>query len=155
MIVIVIILAIGGLVTWNLMGTKQEATRGTVQMQLGQIKNALKDFYRVFDRFPTDEEGLAVLWDKSAMPEEDQAKWTRSFLEEPMPKDTWGSPWGYRQVGEKGAPAGMFDLWSYGPDRQDGTEDDINVWKQSGEGTNGAGPSPSPGRSGGAPPTGR
>ncbi|MBX3358756.1 MAG: type II secretion system major pseudopilin GspG [Phycisphaeraceae bacterium] len=127
MIVIVIILAIAGLVTVNLMGTKQEATKGTVQIQLKSFKDALKQFNLTFNRFPTDEEGLVVLWDKSALSEEDQGSW-RPYLDEATPKDPWGSEWGYKAVGEKG-PEGMFDLWSYGPDKQDGTEDDISVWK--------------------------
>ena len=148
MIVIVIILAIAGLVTWNLLGTKQEATKGTVQMQLSQIKTALNAFYITYDRFPTDEEGLAVLWEKTAMSEEDQGKW-RAFMDEPLPKDTWGSTWGYKAQGEK-SPAGKFDLWSWGPDRQDGTDDDISVWKQTGDaGSSGGSSAPPPGRGGG------
>lgn len=146
MIVIVIILAIAGLVTWNLLGTKQEATKGTVQMQLSQIKTALNAFYITYDRFPTDEEGLAVLWDKTAMSEDDQGKW-RAFMDEPLPKDTWGSAWGYKAQGDK-APSGKFDLWSWGPDRQDGTEDDINVWKQTADGGTSGGSSATPARSG-------
>lgn len=133
MIVNVIILAIAGLVTVNLMGTKSEATKGTVEIQLKSMKNALKAFNVTFNRYPTDEEGLAVLWDKSTLAQEDQTKW-RAFLEESLPTDPWGSPWGYRAAGEK-SPQGQFDLWSNGPDKQEGTEDDINVWKQTGEGS--------------------
>lgn len=129
MIVIVIILAIAGLVTVNLMGSRDEATKGTVNIQLKSMKDALKQFNLAFNRYPTEEEGLAVLWSKEAMTEEDAAKW-RSFLDEPIPNDPWDSPWGYRTESESGR---AFDLWSNGPDKQEGTEDDISVWKDTGD----------------------
>lgn len=129
MIVIVIILAIAGLVTVNLMSSRTEATKGTVQVQLKSLRDGLKQFNLTFNRFPTDEEGIGALWDKSKMTsDEDSAKW-RPFMDEPMANDPWGSPWGYRAQGER-APEGMFDLWSNGPDKQEGTDDDISVWRQ-------------------------
>ncbi len=130
MIVIVIILAIAGLVTVNLMGSRDRATEGNVQIQLKSLRDALNQFSLEFNRYPTDDEGLAVLWDKSRLSEDaDQAKWRR-FVEEPIPTDAWGTEWIYLQVGER-APEGKFDLLSAGPDKQEGTEDDINVWPKS------------------------
>ena len=40
-------------------------------------------------------------------------------------KDAWKQAYYYNQQGAKGSP---FTLLSYGPDRQSGTEDDIDVW---------------------------
>lgn len=81
MIVIVIILAIAGLVTVNLMGSRDRATEGNVQIQLKSLRDALNQFSLEFNRYPTDDEGLAVLWDKSRLSEDaDQAKWRR-FVE--------------------------------------------------------------------------
>jgi general secretion pathway protein G len=139
MIVIVIILAIAGLVTVNLMGTRAKATAGKVEIQLKSLRDALSQFNLDFNRYPTDDEGITVLWDKSKLSEEgDQAKW-RAYVETPIPTDDWGSPWVYRQAGEK-APEGKFDLLSNGPDKEEGTEDDINVWPKSAlEGVEGAG----------------
>lgn len=146
MIVIVIILALVGLVTVNLMGSRDEATKGTVSLQLRSIRDALKQFNLTYNRYPTEDEGLAVLWSKTNLTnEEDQAKW-RPFLEEPIPTDTWGSPWGYRTESESGRP---FDLWSNGPDKQEGTEDDISAWKATGEEDGGSGLPPPPPPSGG------
>lgn len=139
MIVIVIILAIAGLVTVNLMGSRDEATKGTVNLQLKSLKDALKQFNLTYNRYPTDDEGLAVLWDKSLLTsEEDQAKW-RAFLDEPLPNDTWGTPWGYRAESQSGRP---FDLWSNGPDKQEGTEDDISAWRETGDADGGVPPPP-------------
>lgn len=154
MIVIVIILAIAGLVTVNLMGTRAKATAGKVEIQLKSIRDALNQFNLDFNRYPTDDEGLAALWDKTKLTEEaDQAKW-RPYMETPIPADDWGTPWVYRQVGEQ-APEGKFDLLSNGPDKEEGTEDDINVWpKSSLEGVDGAGGASSDAPPPPPPPTG-
>jgi hypothetical protein len=58
-----------------------------------------------------------------------------------MPLDRWGQAWGYRQVSENGDEK-MYDLWSNGPDKQEGTEDDIVSWTtedESGDGSGGSG----------------
>lgn len=142
MIVILIVLALGGLVAYNLVGTKKEADAGVVKIQMDNIGYALKQFNLKYGRYPSDEEGLRVLWDKSALTDENEAKnWTK-YLEEPIPNDKWGSPWGYRQKSEH-LSEDMYDLWSFGPDKQEGTEDDITSWagKSSGEGDGASAPS--------------
>lgn len=126
MIVIAIILALSGLVGFALLGRRDEAKKDLVKVDLNNIKGAIKMFRLDFDRVPTEEEGLAALWNKQALQsEEEQSKW-KGYLESPMPQDRWGSAWGYRAESE--TRDGGYDLWSYGPDKQDGTEDDINAF---------------------------
>lgn len=128
MIVIVIILAILGLVTVNLMGTRKTADTKLVQVQLEALKGAMDQFYLEFNRYPSEEEGLGVLWSKDALPEEEQGKW-RMFTKEALPRDPWGSEWGYRvTTAEESADASGsgFEIWSYGPDKEDGSADDIH-----------------------------
>lgn len=138
MIVIVILLALATFVGINLLGSKDKATKDLVKVQMTGIKKGLETFRIHFDRFPTDEEGLNVLWDKTALSSDAPAeKWGGPYMDTPIPNDTWGSPWGYKQVGEKG-PTGWFDLWSLGADKQDGNEDDIPLWAP-GLGTEGSG----------------
>jgi general secretion pathway protein G len=133
LIVIAIIVAIGGLVTVSLVGRKKEANAQLAQQDINTLKQALRMFNVTYDRYPTDEEGVEVLWDKEKLdPDADAAKW-KKFLEEPMASDRWGSPWGYRQVSEHG-DQDTFDLWSPGPDKQEGTEDDVKTWKDDAEG---------------------
>ncbi|MGD9688983.1 MAG: type II secretion system major pseudopilin GspG [Phycisphaerales bacterium] len=154
MIVIVIILAILGFVGANLMGQRDKANERLVKAQLLQLKQSLMNFKNDFDRFPTDEEGLVVLWDKTAIPEEEQSKWSAAYTSEPIPVDRWNSAWGYKQVGER-APEGWFDLWSFGPDKQDGTTDDIHLWDaRSDSGTDPLGGPPSSREGSSSPPSG-
>ena len=155
LIAILIVVAIGGLVAWNVLGKRKEANVGLVQIQMNQIKDALRDFHLVYDRYPSDEEGIKVLWDKTTMQDEqDSAKW-RKFIEKPIANDLWGNEWGYRQKSEHGDEE-TFDLWSYGPDKQEGTDDDLVNWdKNAEEGGSPTGGSPSGGSpSGSGSPTG-
>jgi general secretion pathway protein G len=132
MIVIVIILAILGLVTVNLMGAKKKADTGVVQMKLASLKSALDQFNLDFQRYPAEEgEGLQALWNREVIPEEEKAKWQEGgYMKEPLPRDDWGSEWMYRVTSAddaatssgSGAP---YQIWSVGPDKQDGTADDI------------------------------
>jgi general secretion pathway protein G len=146
MIVIVIILAILGLVTVNLMGTRKTADTKLVQVQLQALKGAMDQFYLEFNRYPTEEEGLAALWTKDGLAEEEQSKW-RMFTKEPLPRDPWGSEWGYRVVSGEESSDGSgsgFEVWSYGPDKEDGSSDDIHApgAKKDADGGSDVGPPP-------------
>ena len=43
-----------------------------------------------------------------------------------IPTDPWGEPYQYRYPGVKNKD--RYDLWSKGPDKTDGTDDDIGNW---------------------------
>lgn len=129
MIVLAIILVLATLVAVNVRGSQKDAKLGAAKVSMRSLEKALERFNDKFGRYPTDEEGLAVLWDKSKFSSEDEAesaKWERLVERaEDSEKDPWGTPWGYRQKDEA-SDEDIFDLYSYGPDRQDGTDDDIH-----------------------------
>jgi general secretion pathway protein G len=126
LIVIGILLAIGSLVLVNVLGASEKADLKLARAQLQAFENALETFRVEMKRWPTEEEGLAVLWSKDAISsDEDKAKYGGPYLKEPKPKDTWGNAWIFR------APSTIidganFDIVSVGPDGQEGTEDDIS-----------------------------
>jgi general secretion pathway protein G len=145
MIVIAIILALTGLVGVALFKRRDEAKRGIVETQMHQIEAGLKSFRLKFDRYPTDDEGVEVLWNKEKLSQEaSQDSWSK-FLEKPLPNDGWNHPWGYRQQSQHG-DEDTYDLWSNGPDGEEGTSDDITSWPPEDTGA-GAGSSPSGGNS--------
>jgi general secretion pathway protein G len=124
LIVIFIILALGGIVLFNLIGTQEKAETDIVRVQIDTFRNALETFRVEMGRWPTEDEGLAALWDKSAIQDEvEAAKW-RKYLNEPAPRDKWGSAWVYRQPSQL-ADGEPYDIVSPGPDKQEGTADDI------------------------------
>lgn len=133
MIVLAILAALIGIVAVNVIGSKKDAKIGEAKIALGTIQRALDMFYADFDRYPTEEEGIRVLWDKEALVTEDEAEeeaW-RKRLQKPAPEDPWGTEWGYREESEHEAE---YDLWSNGPDKEEGTEDDIVSWVEDEEG---------------------
>ncbi len=147
MIVIAIILAISGLVALTLFSRRDQAESDLGRVEFRQIEQALKFFRLDFSRYPTDEEGLAVLWDKERLdPEADQNVW-KGYLEAPMPKDRWGNEWGYRQQSEETEDTTKYDLWSFGADGEEGTDDDIASWKLASESDEDGGDLPPPGGS--------
>jgi general secretion pathway protein G len=141
MIVIAIVLALSGLIGVALFRQRDSAKVDLARTDMNSLKGALDLFRLDFDRYPTEEEGLAVLWDRNALSsDEEPAKW-KGYMREPMATDRWGQPWGYRQRSEFGDET-RFDLWSNGPDKEEGTDDDIKSWME--EGAGGAGGLPPP-----------
>ncbi|MEL7474006.1 MAG: type II secretion system major pseudopilin GspG [Planctomycetota bacterium] len=129
MIVLVIILGLAGLVGLQLFGRRDQAKEQTAQVQLDNIKRAIEQFRLDFERFPTDEEGLEVLWNAESLdPDADPDKYlSGGYLKQAIPNDLWGNEWGYRQVSERDAE-GQYDLWSNGADGEEGNDDDLTSW---------------------------
>ncbi|MEO0513603.1 MAG: type II secretion system major pseudopilin GspG [Planctomycetota bacterium] len=133
MIVIVIVALLAGVATFAAIDRLGEAEVSRAELDLQTLEGGLKDFRRRMGRYPTDEEGLAVLWSSSTLenPDEEE-KWSKT-LEDPLPNDPFGGEWGYRAESENGNDD-TFDLWSNGRDGEEGTEDDITNWSGPGGG---------------------
>lgn len=136
LIVIAILLAIGGLVVVNLIPRKEQADIDLQKVQFQNLDAALKNFKLDMKRYPSDEEGLAALNSKEAIANEDEAvNWRGPYLEGTITKDNWGSELVYHFPGEVNESG--YDLISFGPDKQEGTEDDItNASSQGASGLN-------------------
>ncbi len=125
LIVIAILLAIGGLVVVNLIPRGEQAKADIQRVQLDQIGSAMSQFRLDMDRWPTEEESLEVLWNREALEDEnDYERWRGPYLEDPIREDRWGSEFVYRYPGEMRGES-YYDLISFGPDKEEGTEDDI------------------------------
>jgi general secretion pathway protein G len=74
--------------------------------------------------FPTTAEGVQAL---ITPPANRSDRWRGPYLQDnKLPVDPWGEPYQYRYPGVKNKNS--FDLWSKGPDKTDGTDDDIGNW---------------------------
>lgn len=123
MIVLAIIVAMGGIVAVALFQRQKQADVRITRISLKSIESAIGFFQMDYRRFPFEQEGLAVLWDKEMLdPDSDESVWT-AYLKKKLDKDAWGSEWGYREESE--LIEGTYDLWSNGPDGEEGTDDDI------------------------------
>ncbi len=125
LIVIAILLAIGGLVVVNLIPRGEQAKADIQRVQLQLIVSALKQFRLDMDRWPSEEEGLEVLWIRERVEDdEDIQRWRGPYLEDPIVQDRWGNDLIYRYPGEIRGET-FYDLISIGPDKEEDTEDDI------------------------------
>jgi general secretion pathway protein G len=80
--------------------------------------------------FPSTAEGLQAL---VAPPANRADRWRGPYITETrVPVDPWGEPYQYQYPGTR--VKGSYDLWSKGPDRQSGTDDDIGNWGRGGAG---------------------
>lgn len=131
LIEILIVLAIFGLLvgvaitnTDQIFGRSQEAiarifVRDSLKTSLTRYRIDLGDY-------PSTAQGLAALM---TAPGARAEQWHGPYAETPggrAPTDPWGEPYQYRYPGTKNK--GSYDLYSKGPDKADGNEDDIGNW---------------------------
>lgn len=114
---------VGPRVFGHLGSSKVKATSAQMEM----IGSAL-DAYRLdFGRYPTTEQGVAILWVKP-LKEDLASKWRGPYLKKPVEKDPWGGTWVYKSPGAHGD----YDLTSLGADGKEGgtgEDADINNWE--------------------------
>jgi len=135
LIVIAILLGLFGIVAATLMNIGEDSDVDLQQIQFEMVeRDALKIFKLHLGRYPTQDEGLAVLWDKSMLEnEEDEAKWRGPYLDDKIVSDKWGSEVIYNAPSEL-VDGAEYDLISFGPDREEGTEDDITNHRKNADG---------------------
>ena len=129
LVVVVIIAVLASLVAPNIFRHVDTAKNVTAQAQISTLSAAL-DAYRLDNgRYPTTEQGLAVLWQAPTIAPR-PSNWRGPYLRQPVPADPWGAPFVYRNPGDH-TPNG-FDLSSMGADGQPGGTGeaaDITSWK--------------------------
>lgn len=136
MIVLAIIMLITGIVAFALISRQDEARVNRARIDIDRLKGGLLDFQRRYGRFPTEDEGLAVLWSRSTADPEIEERWSPTF-DTAIPNDPWGNPWEYTPDGLR--KEGYYDLSSIGRDGQPDTEDDIHAWEEDDDGFGGGG----------------
>jgi general secretion pathway protein G len=89
------------------------------------LANAVDQYDLQAGQPPTTEQGLRALIEKP--PELPGYKWAGPYIADKLPRDPWGNEYQYVSPGRNGR---AFDIWSYGADRIDGTNDDIGNWME-------------------------
>ena len=90
------------------------------------LKTGLTRYRIDLGDYPSTTEGLAAL---ITAPGNKADRWRGPYIEAPggkIPLDPWGEAYRYRYPGVKNK--GSYDLYSTGPDKADGTDDDIGKW---------------------------
>ncbi|MCG8651298.1 MAG: type II secretion system major pseudopilin GspG [Pirellulales bacterium] len=108
MVVIVILGLISGVVTMSVRSYLISSKQNIAKLEISKICQAVETFYTTYDRYPTSQEGLAVL----SQPSEEFAEGILTFV----PLDPWDNPYEYVSPG-KTKP---YDVICYGADHQEG-----------------------------------
>jgi len=127
---ILVVLAILGLLA-TLAITQLDSTMDTAKIKTADlfVKQSLNVSLRSYSMgmgsYPSTAEGLQAL---ITAPAGKTGRWGGPYIEGDgsVPIDPWGEPYQYRYPGVKNK--NKYDLWSKGPDKQDGTADDIGNW---------------------------
>jgi general secretion pathway protein G len=120
LVVLVIIGLLAGLVGPRLFSKVDQSKVATAQTQVKLLRGAVESLRLDIGRYPTAEEGLALL----SRPPADAAlaaRWRGPYLDDALPKDPWANPYQYALPGADGQP---FALFSYGADGKPGGEVD-------------------------------
>ena len=123
LLVLVILSILAGIVGVRFAGQSSRAQIDAAQSQLSEFKTALGIYEIQVGTNPTTAQGLDALLNRPS--DIDADRWPGPLLER-VPRDQWGNPWQYRYPGQHNTDS--YDLWSFGPDGQDGTDDDITNW---------------------------
>ena len=131
LVVLIILGTLAGYVTYRYMESPKKAKIVRAQADIAALEGALKMFKLHNGFYPTTEQGLQALVVK---PETGRAakNWQEGgYMEKGrVPKDPWGNDYKYLSPGVHNPD---FDLWSMGPDGEDGGEGDgadVTNWEE-------------------------
>ena len=125
LLVLVILASLAAIVVPKFTHVGEQSKKQAAETGIEGITTALNRFEVECGRFPTTSEGLGALQEAPA----NIKGWNGPYLEKKgLPKDPWANPYIYRCPGQQN-PNG-FDLFSYGPDGNEGGGDDIDNWSE-------------------------
>ena len=123
LLVIIIIIGLMTVLIGSLRTSMEESRRNTASIYINRIAGSIARYELTNGRPPSTEQGLRALIEKPAG-EPVPRRWNQ--IEEKIEKDPWDEPLHYEFPGKHNTKS--FDVFSSGPDRQPGTEDDIGNW---------------------------
>ena len=124
LLVLVILAVLAGVVLTNFSGKSEQARISAAKTDISNAETALDAFDIDMGRRPPTDEGLAALTEAPS----GSTSWKGPYLKKPLTKDPWGMPYQYASPGSHSKIG--YDLWSTGPDKTDGTADDITSWDE-------------------------
>lgn len=123
MVVLVILALLATVVAPNVLSNRDKALGQKARADIGVLEQAI-EMYRMDNfRYPTTDEGLAVLLQNNSDPESSKDE---GYIKR-LPKDPWNHPYHYLYPGKQGA----YDIYSLGLDGVPGGEglsQDIGNW---------------------------
>jgi general secretion pathway protein G len=119
---ILVILASFAVGTYS--GVRARTNKAAAKAQVLLLKSAIATYEGTVNAFPTNLQALRTC--PQDLP--DPTKWAGPYLDTDIPLDPWDNPYQYAYPGQHNPDS--FDVWSFGPDRVNGTPDDIGNWNE-------------------------
>jgi general secretion pathway protein G len=124
LLVLVILVVLASLAVNVFSGTQDKADRSAAAAQVGLYKRAI-DLYRLNTRqYPSDLQELVTKPNDATL----ASRWGGPYMDK-IAKDPWDNDYRFAAPGKHNPDS--FDVWSVGPDGQDGSADDIGNWESS------------------------
>ncbi len=123
LLVLAILVVLGSIAASQFFRAADDADIDAAKAQIGMFSSSI-DMYKYNCKGWPDK-----LEDLVSKPSDNTAseKWRGPYLtKSSIPTDPWGNEYKYSSSGKKNPES--YDVWSTGPDGQDGTDDDIGNW---------------------------
>lgn len=124
-LVLAIIALLVGAGVVGMVGVLDDAKFGKAEMDMKAIEGGLIRYQTAALFYPTTEQGLRALVERPGS-EPIPRRWTKK-MEPSKLLDPWGREFQYLNPGSHNPDS--YDLWSVGPDGQEGTGDEIGNWE--------------------------
>jgi general secretion pathway protein G len=122
LLVLVILVVLASFAVLQFTGVRRKANLDAARTQVGLFRSGLQTYEVTVGFFPTSLDALRTCPSDLQNP----SKWAGPYLDSDIPLDPWGNPYQYACPGTRNPDS--FDVWSFGPDMQNGTDDDIGNW---------------------------
>ena len=124
LLVLAILVVLASMVVTMFSGTQEKALKDAAKGQVGIFKSAV-NLYKFHTRnYPAGLDGLTTKPSDANI----AGRWAGPYLDSAkVPLDPWDHD--FKLVAPGKHNPDTFDIWSMGPDGQDGTEDDIGTWE--------------------------
>lgn len=123
LLVLVILVVLASMAVGVFSGTQERALQDAAKGQIGIFKSQLNLYKFHMKNYPSS------LTDLVSKPSDAQAatRWSGPYIEgSKVPLDPWDREYKFVAPGKHNPDS--FDVWSTGPDGQEGTPDDIGNW---------------------------
>jgi len=129
LLVLVILVVIASLAVTAYGPIQKRAYINAAKTQIGAFDTPLETYRLDIGDYPSTDQGLEALREAPS-DLADPDKWGGPYLGKAVPNDPWDQPYQYEYPGTH--DENLPDIWSMGPDLQDGTDDDVGNWSEEG-----------------------
>lgn len=128
LIVIGIILILTSTVGFMAYRYLDKAKTVSARSQIETYSLALDSYYADCGVYPTNEQGLAALWQKPTL-EPVPAGWAGPYINKPVRGDPWNNAYEYICPGANGLPFGLRSFGADGKEGGEGHDADVTSWE--------------------------